>query len=174
MRIATIASLLVALLLATSAAADPIPRFTTPGDLLDSVYGQIVAGQDWETFDADAAYAETDAFSAGLSAQLARANEILLADGNEMGALDFSPFIHGQDASGMSFDIGTPKVKGDRATATVNIMLDSKLLHIIGFELINESAGWKVDDMILPDYSTYTAGATWRLSDYLADPLAYQ
>lgn len=168
-------SLIVGLLLVAPAAADPIPRFDTPRALLDSVYAQIVAGQDWDTFNAEAAFAETEAFSARLSARLASADAVLMADGNEMGALDFSPFIHGQDAGGMTFEIGPPKVKGDRASASVQILLEGKQLHIIGFDLVDDGAtGWKVDDIIMPDYSTYTAGATWRLSDYLADPMAFQ
>lgn len=101
---------------------------------------------------------------------LDEADRIVKADGSEMGALDFSPFINGQDSGGMAFTIGEPKVKGDRATAEVEITLLGEPHQTIGFELVDEGRdGWKIDDIILPPFEN---GLPLRLSDYLADPLA--
>lgn len=152
------------------ALAAPIPTFDNPKALLEAVYAQIKAGENWETFDSDAAFSDLDAFSTELYAAFAAADSKVKAAGDEIGVVDFSPFINGQDSAGMDFAVGEPKVKGGRATATVGISGYQE--QEIQFELINEGArGWKVDDIILPGYD---GEAEWRLSDYFADPQATQ
>lgn len=159
---------LTAMLLANPVLADPIPVFDHPDALLQAIYDQVEASQDWETFDFDAAFDEEEAFSDRLSALLDAANEKLYAEGNEMGALDFSPFINGQDSGGMEFALHPAKIKGDVAVASVDITLSGEPLYTIGFHLVNEGAsGWKVDDIALP---WGDPGDTVRLSDFLADP----
>lgn len=163
-------ALLACLLLAAPVAAAPIATFDHPKALLEAIYDQIAAYEDWDTFDPDAAFDDTEAFSAELSARLEEADRIVKADGSEMGALDFSPFINGQDSGGMAFTIGEPKVKGSRATAEVEITLLGEPHQNVGFELVEEGrSGWKIDDIILPPFEN---GLPLRLSDYLADPLA--
>ena len=49
---------LLALLLATPAWSAPIPVFDSPEALLQAVYDQIEASEDWENFDFDAAFDE--------------------------------------------------------------------------------------------------------------------
>lgn len=165
-----ILALIAALLLALPASAAPIPRFDSPDALLAGVYAEIVAAQDWENYDADAGFFEDEAFSARLTELHRKADEIVMADGNEMGALDFSPFIYGQDSGGLTFDISPAKIKGGRATATVVVMFEDRPLHHLGFEMVDDgAAGWKVDDILMPDENSSTP---WRLSDYFADPLA--
>jgi hypothetical protein len=157
--------LLVVLLLVAPAAAAPIPRFDSPAALLEGIYADIVASQDWENYDPDSGFDETEAFSARLAALHEQADAIVMADGSEMGALDFSPFINGQDDGGLTFRISAPKIKGSRAVASVDVLLEGRVLHKLGFELVEDgAAGWKVDDIILP--------GNWRLSAYFADPLA--
>ena len=149
----------------------PIPVFDEPRALLVAVYEQIEAAEDWENFDADNAFAETDAFSTRLSALLKSADEAVMAGGDEIGALDFSPFINGQDSGDMDFAIGEAKTKGDRAIVVVDIAIGGHAWDSITFQLVDEgAAGWKVDDVVLPFTDV---GGTWRLSDYLADPLAF-
>ncbi len=153
------------------ATAAPIATFDDPKALLEAIYDQIASYEEnWEEFDPEASFDDTEAFSDNLSARLEEADRIVKADGSEMGALDFSPFINGQDSGGMAFTIGEPKVKGTRAKAQVEITLFGKPHQTIGFELVDEgSDGWKIDDIILPPFED---GVPLRLSDYLADPLA--
>lgn len=146
--------------------AAPIPSFDSPRALLEAIYGQIEASQDWETFDSDAAFRETEAFSARLTALYEAADAEIKADGSEIGVLDFSPFINGQESGGMTFAVGEPKVKGGRAAAVVEI--GGHAPQQLRFELVDDgAAGWKVDDIILPGYD---GGPDWRLSEYFADP----
>ena len=99
---------------------------------------------------------------------LTEANERLYAQGEEMGALDFSPFINGQDSGGMDFFVHEAKIKGDVAVTSVDITLSGEPLYTIGFSLVDEGAsGWKVDDILLP---WGEPGEVVKLSDYLADP----
>jgi hypothetical protein len=168
MRLASILIAMVALLL--PAAAAPIPRFDDPKALLEAVYAGFTAMEDWDNYDPDAHFDETEAFSTRLTELHRMADDIVDPTGEYMGALDFSPFIYGQDSGGLTYAIGTPKRKGGRASAQVEILLEGKLLHTIGFELVDEGGdiGWRVDDIIMPDYDTNTS---WRLSEYFADPL---
>lgn len=159
---------LLALLLATPAWSAPIPVFDSPEALLEAVYDQIEASEDWENFDFDAAFDEQEAFSSRLTSLLNEANEKFYATGDEMGALDFSPFINGQDSGGMDFSIGEAKTKGDRSVIAVDIAIEGAPWHEITFHLVDEGdAGWKVDDILLP---MGDAEGTWSLAEYLADP----
>jgi hypothetical protein len=159
---------LAAMLASTPVLADPIPVFDHPDALLEAIYAQVEAYQDWETFDFDAAFDEEEAFSARLSDLLDAANQRLYAEGEEMGVLDFSPFINGQDSGGMAFTIHPAKIKGDVAVTSVDITLSGAPLYTIRFNLVNEGAsGWKVDDILLP---WGDPGETVRLSDFLTDP----
>ena len=146
--------------------AAPIPTFDDPRDLLVAIYEQIEAAEDWENFDSDAAFNDVDAFSTGLYATFSAADAAVKADGNEMGVLDFSPFINGQDSGGMDFAVGQPKIKGDRAVIVVDIT--GPRHQQITFELVDDGPmGWKVDDIILPGYD---GSPPERISDYFANP----
>ena len=162
--------ILIALLLglfAAPALSAPIPTFDDPKALLEAVYAQIKAGENWETFDQDAAFETLDSMSSTLHAAFLKADEAVKADGNEMGVLDFSPFINGQDSGGMDFAVGDPKLKGDRAA--IAVVITGYQNQTIRFELVDEGAtGWKVEDIILPGYD---GEPDWRLSEYFADPL---
>jgi hypothetical protein len=155
-------------LFAAPAFAAPIPVFDDPKALLEAVYAQIKAGENWETFDQNAAFDDLDSFSTTLHAAFLKADADMKASGDEIGVLDFSPFINGQDAGGMDFAVGEPKVKGERASVAVAVTGYQQ--QEIRFELVDEGAeGWKVDDIILPGYD---GEPEWRLSDYFADPRA--
>lgn len=153
-------------LLAAPVLAAPIPSFDDPRDLLIAVYEQIEASENWETFDSDAAFDEVEAFSTELYASFAAADAALKAEGNEIGVLDFSPFINGQDSGGMEFSVGQPKIKGGRAVIVVDIT--GYQHQQITFELVDDGArGWKVDDIILPGYD---GAPPERISSYFANP----
>lgn len=145
--------------------AAPVPVFASPVELLEAVYAQH---QD-EVYDPDTSFLETDTFSLRLSELFAEADAKFKATGDEMGALDFSPFINGQDSGGLSFDIEPPKTKGGRAVTDVNISLFDEPLSVVTFHFVDEgrSRGWKVDDILLP---MGDAEGTWSLADYFADP----
>nr|WP_295886173.1 hypothetical protein [uncultured Devosia sp.] len=153
-------------LLSVPAFAAPIPKFDDPRALLVAIYDQIEAAEDWENFDSDAAFSDLDAFSTALHASFTAADAAMKADGNEMGVLDFSPFINGQDSAGMDFAVGEPKVKRDRAVIAVDIT--GYQPKQITFELVDEGTrGWKIDDIILPGYD---GSEPERISDYFANP----
>ena len=161
--------ILLLTLFAAPVLAAPIPTFDSPEALLTAIYDQIEASNDWENYDWDASFDETDAFSARLRALLEQADAIVNPSGEDIGALDFSPFINGQDAGGMTFTLGTSKTKGGRAVMAVDIAIEDRPWQTITFQLVDEGdGGWKVDDIALPGE---TAGESWLLSDYLADPL---
>lgn len=154
--------------LASPALAAPPPRFDTPQALVEGVYAEIEASNDWENYDADKGFDPHDTFSSGLKAELATADAIVNPTGEFMGALDFSPFINGQDSGGLTFQIAAPTTKRGRASSVVQILLEGETLHEVRVEMVEEADGWKIDDFQLPGDN-----GPWRLSDYLADPLNY-
>jgi hypothetical protein len=160
--------LIFALLASPAYAWTPIPTYDDPRDLLVAVYDQIEASEDWETSNNETAFDEREAFSAELTELLDAANEAFYATGDEIGALDFSPFINGQDNGGMDFVVGDAKTKGDRSVISVDISLADEPWETLTFHLIEDGeAGWKVNDILLP---MGDAEGTWSLAQYLADP----
>ena len=160
-------------LLAFPALARSIPVFDDPKALLEAIYGQYETYEKNYAdgiFDPDAGFDETEAFSARLGGLLREADEKVHAAGDEVGALDFSPFINGQDTGGLSYVIHDPKVKGPRAVSDVEIVLEGNVLYTITFHFVDEGAerGWKVDEILLPSGDSPDI---WPLSDYLKDPL---
>jgi hypothetical protein len=152
-------------LLAAPAFAAPIPIFNDPKALLEAVYAQIKASENGETYDQDAAFDTLEAFSSDLYAAFLEADADVRAAGNDLGALDFSPFLDGPDSEGRYFAVGDPTIEGGRATLTVVVTGNDP--EEIGFELVEEGArGWKVDDVILPGYP---GDPSLRLTQYFID-----
>jgi hypothetical protein len=152
MRIVTMTLALVLALLSGSAFAQ---GFDTPQALLGSIYDGIESG---DYPDDDAVY--SDSIKALLAADAARTPE------GEVGALDFSHFINGQDDGGLSYQLGEPVVDGDSATATV--VIEGGRPQAVVYTLIKQADGWRIDDIVGQE-----AGVdSWRLSEILAaDPL---
>lgn len=152
MRILTLTLGLVLALLSGSAFAQ---EFDTPQALLGSIYDGIESG---DYPDDDAVY--SDSIKALLAADAARTPE------GDVGALDFSPFINGQDDGGLSYQVGEPVIDGDRATATV--VIEGGRPQAVVYTLVKQVDGWKIDDIVGRE-----AGVdSWRLSEILAaDPL---
>lgn len=160
---------LVALIaLPALAEAAPPPRFDTPEALLAGIYAEVEASNDWENYDYDKGFDPHDTFSSGLKAEVEAADAIVNPTGEYIGALDFSPFIHGQHSGGLTFEIAAPTLKRGRAAAMVKVLLEGGPRYDIRVEMVEEADGWKVDDFLLPGENS-----PWRLSDYLADPLNF-
>ncbi|KFL28985.1 hypothetical protein JP75_23585 [Devosia riboflavina] len=160
-------------LLALPAFSAPIPVFDEPKALLEAIYGQIESYEEAYTngtFDPEDSFDDVESFSTRLGTLLQEADEKLFAAGSEMGALDFSPFINGQDSGGQTYVIHDPKVKGGRAIGDVDILLSGDPLYTITFQLVDEGAarGWKIDEILLPNGDSE---GSWPLSEYLASPL---
>lgn len=67
----------------------------------------------------------------------------------EMGALDFDPYINGQDFQISDLQISKPKISGNKAKVAVtfeNFDQDTKLIY----DLVKED-GWKVDNVSSTD-----------------------
>lgn len=102
--------------------------------------------------------------SAFFSAEL---NALYAADAEntpegEMGALDFDPYIDGQDWDLGAFAIGEVEDNGDWATAEVSFTNFGEP-RLLTYDLVFEDGGWLIDDVAgeNPDFS-------YRLSDILS------
>ncbi|KKB79977.1 hypothetical protein VW35_05805 [Devosia soli] len=159
------AFVLASLVFSAAVSAAELPKFDTPKPLLEAIYGQYEAIEAAHDYNPDDYFDETEAYSTDLKARLEGADARVKATGDEMGALDFSPFINGQDTGGLSYTVHEPKIKGQRAVADVDIILEGALLYTIGFHLIEDGTrGWKIDDILLPDIES---SGTWSLAEYL-------
>ncbi|RYE60857.1 MAG: hypothetical protein EOP20_01335 [Hyphomicrobiales bacterium] len=156
-------------LVALPAQAASIPVFEEPNALLEAIYHQYDLYGATDDYDPADYFEDEEAYSLKLTALLDSANEKFWAAGNEMGALDFSPFISGQDTGGLDYVVHDAKIKGSRAVTDVDILLEGAPLHTITFHFVHEGAerGWKVDDVLLPNGDSE---GSWPLSEYLADP----
>ncbi len=134
------------------AAAQP---YDTPDALLQAFYAQYLAD------DADADFSdETEFRSSGLQA-LYDADAEQTPDG-EMGALDFDPYIDGQDWDITDLEIGAAGIAGDYASVEVrfNNLGEAQVLH---YDLAREDGGWKIDDV-----ASTMPGNEYRLSEIFA------
>lgn len=81
-------------------------------------------------------------------------------------ALDFDPFVNGQDFELDALVVSDPVVDGDAATVIV-AFTNFGVGQQLRFSLLRRSEGWKIDDI-----ESLNAGEGWRLSTLLAaDPL---
>jgi Protein of unknown function (DUF3828) len=125
----------------------------TPDALLQAFYGRYMAA-DGDMGD-DGAF-----FSSGLNALYA-ADAAATPEG-EMGALDFDPFIDGQDWDITDLQVGAAGIAGDYASADVTFKNfgDERTLS---YDLVKEDGGWKIDDV-----ASTTEGNEYRLSEIFA------
>jgi hypothetical protein len=132
------------------AAAQP---YETPDALLQAFYARYLA--------ADASFSDESAFvSSGLQG-LYDADAAQTADGDS-GALDFDPFIDGQDWEITDLEIGAAGIAGDYASADVSFKNFGEE-RTLAYDLIKEDDGWKIDDV-----SSTTPGNEYRLSEIFA------
>ena len=64
----------------------------------------------------------------------------------EMGALEFDPYVDGQDFGLTEFEIGAPQIDGDSAIVDVSFNNFDEPRSLT-YELVNED-GWKIDDVV--------------------------
>jgi hypothetical protein len=145
------------LLLALAAPAAAAPVFEDPAGLVAYAY-QAYESEDPATID------HTDLYSPSLSA-LFELDAERTPEG-ELGALDFDPFVNGQDYRIEDLAIGEPAIDGDQAivTATFTNLGEPQEMR---FTLVRRVEGWKIDDI-----EALAGSYQWRLSELLAaDPL---
>ncbi|MEO5805002.1 DUF3828 domain-containing protein [Devosia sp.] len=135
MRLMTIVA---ALVLSFSSAA-MAASYDTPEAMLNAFYAPYLANsipEDEESFRSQALQALYDADAAATPE-------------GEMGALDFDPFINGQDWTLTDFKIGKAKISGD--TAKVQVTFNNfDTPTVLVYDLVNEG-GWKIDDVVSTD-----------------------
>lgn len=64
-----------------------------------------------------------------------------------MGALDFDPFVEGQDFDIADLDVGEPTIRGDKARVAVTFTNFGEPREIY-FELVFEDGSWLIDDLV--------------------------
>lgn len=151
MRHAAFAALALVLLAAPAVAAD----YSDPKALVEALY---------------AGYQPPNEFPPDMSAlQSKRLNGLFAADakeaGDEVGRIDFDPFINGQDYEVTKVEIGEPLIAAGKALVKVNVVNFGKPDEF-GLLLIKEGDAWKVDDVWNAD-----AEYGYDLLDLLQAPL---
>lgn len=146
-----LAALATGLFLAFSAAV-AAQSYETPEALIEAIYEPYTTGN----FPEDA----MQVYSKGMQAQFQHDLEIT-PDG-DVGALDFDPFVDGQDYQLTDLSIGAPGIAGDSATVdvTFNNMGEPRALT---YDLVFEDGSWKVDDI-----ASSLGDFPWRLSELFA------
>lgn len=126
------------------ALAAPAIAFETPQALLRALYSPYLKGDsfDWDSWDE----------SQFRSAQL---NELFAKEEREtpqgmVGRLDFDPYIDGQDYQITDLKFSEPAIAGDTATVVVTFK-NFDTPDELTFSLVNETDGWKVDDVVSAD-----------------------
>ena len=143
----------LALLLALAAPA-LAASYGTPRALLEHIYGQYAKGESVE---------DQDVYSQSLQQLFAADRQRASESEDAMSALDFDPFVLGQEVELGKVEIADPVVENGVTTVAVhfeNVGND----YTSVFSVVEEDGGCKIDDIAWPDGS--------RLSKLLAsDPL---
>ena len=132
-------------------------EFDDPAQLVGAIYAQYRPG---------VAFPDGDVIR---SLQSTRLNALYDADaaeaGDEIGRIDFDPYVNGQDYDLKGLEIAAPYYAGGKALVQVKFS-NFEAPQDVGIVLVKEGAGWKVDDVwtASPDYS-------YDLLDLLQAPL---
>lgn len=127
--------------------------YDAPEDLLADFYAPYLDNNLPENQDAF--------FSSGLIA-LYQADAENTPEG-EIGALDFDPFVDGQDWSLSDFAIGSADIQGDSATAEVTFDNFNEP-RVLTYSLVREDGGWLIEDVLGENGD---GSNVYRLSDIL-------
>lgn len=152
MRLAAIAVGLF-LALTSFAAAQP---YATPEDLIEAFYEPYFSGEFLDD--------ESQFRSAALQALYDTDAEI--TPEGELGAINFDPYIDGQDFEITDFVIGTPTIEGDAATVDVTFK-NFDDLRSLTYELVREGGGWRINDVV-----STSPDNPYRLSEIFAEAAA--
>lgn len=127
----------------------------TPKALIEAIYAPYIAGQIPE----DEAALRSEALNALYEADMQRSEE------GEIGALDFDPYIDGQDFEITDLEIDEPIIDGSRGTVRVTFKNFGQPREMI-YSVVIEAEAWKIDDL-----ESLSAEYPYRLTAILADPL---
>ena len=111
--------------------------FDTPQALLEAFYAPYFGGEFAED--------ESPFFSDELEALYAADAEA--TPEGEIGALDFDPFVDGQDFELTDFEIGAPGIAGDYASADVTFNNMGRPTTL-AYEFVKENGSWQIDDVV--------------------------
>ena len=111
--------------------------FDTPQALLEAFYAPYFSGEFTED--------ESPFFSDELEALYAADAEA--TPEGEIGALDFDPFVDGQDFELTDFEIGAPGIAGDYASADVTFNNMGRPTTL-AYEFVKENGSWQIDDVV--------------------------
>ena len=125
--------------------------FDTPQALLEAFYAPYFSGEFTED--------ESPFFSDELEALYAADAEA--TPEGEIGALDFDPFVDGQDFELTNFEIGAPGIAGDYASADVTFNNMGRPTTL-AYEFVKENGSWQIDDVVSTNPDN-----PYRLSDIL-------
>lgn len=132
------------------------PVFEDARGLLEYAYGPYVEGR----LPAD----QDELLTPSLRALLEAERQDVAA--GALPALDFDPFVNGQDFELDALVVSDPMVDGDAATVIV-AFTNFGVGQQLRFSLLRRTEGWKIDDI-----ESLNDGEGWRLSTLLAaDPL---
>ena len=130
-------------LFALLAGIAPAIAYDTPKALLEALYTPYSKGTDFDW----GAWDETQFRTAHL-------NELFAADqkeaDGEVGRIDFDPYIDGQDYQISDLKIGGAAISGGTAKVEVTFKNFDRAEDLM-FTLIEETDGWKVDDVVSSD-----------------------
>ena len=111
--------------------------FDTPQALLEAFYAPYFSGEFTED--------ESPFFSDELEALYAADAEA--TPEGEIGALDFDPFVDGQDFELTDFEVGAPGIAGEYASADVTFSNMGRPTTL-SYELVKEDGSWQIDDVV--------------------------
>lgn len=127
-----------ALLVASTMGAAHAEDFADPVKLLEAIYAQYATDKEFPDND----------FTTAQQSQ--RLNALYDADakeaGDEIGRIDFDPYINGQDYEIKKLKIDKPLYAGGKAIVHVTFENFSDPQDL-GIALVKEGEGWKVDDI---------------------------
>ena len=131
------------------AVAQPYP---TPEALLEAFYQPYTDGN----------FSEDESIFRSRALQAMYDHDAEITPEGEMGAIEFDPYINGQDFDLSNLRIGTPAITGERASVVVSFdNFDQPTM--LNYDLVLEDGGWKIDDV------TATEGEyPYRLSEIFA------
>ena len=127
--------------------------YAEPDQLLEAFYAPYLKGEVPD-------YDESQFRSAALNALYAQ-DAANMPEG-EIGALDFDPYIDGQDFEITDFEIGAAGIAGDYASADVTFKNFGEP-RMLAYELVLEDGGWKIDDVVSANEDN-----AYRLTELLA------
>lgn len=149
-----LAPLAVGLFLALTGLA-AAQSYETPEALLEAFYAPYLADE----------IPEDDAQFRSRALQALYEHDAEITPEGEMGAIEFDPYINGQDYQITGLQIGAPQIVGEHAVVDVTFNnFDEK--NSLTYDLVNED-GWKIDDV-----SSTTGEYPYRLSEIFANAAA--